>query len=480
MRDVAPFLTLSPSGRGEGEGTREQSISAYSSLTLPGKALPLPGNGRGSLRATEAGAGGRQGMWVSLRVGLANMAVPLLLAASAALAGGPGTTAMPFLKVGPGARPAAMGSAFAGLADDINALYWNPAGLANLFVPEFSVLHSQHILGTSYQSMGYAYPVPFVGTLAAAATVLDYGGVKRVNERPDGMFEETSGVFDPRDILLTVGWGTPIPGLDRVKAGVSAKSVIQQMSTRTMLGLGLSTGLLWDTPLSGLRFGMVGENLGVVAEEGGSALPIGLVTGASWQFLVGKNVRALAVADTRLAVDTTAVTGVGGEMVFLELLSGRVGWREGGTEGGLTWGAGLMHPIKLFGHEVMLKLDYNASSLGELGQAQRLEFSVRFGGVDRYQDLGSLRFSRKGDDPVLTWQGAGPAWHVFARRKDETEFRQLTDTPLLEPQFSLLGMPPGRYRFKIVNVDPNDPDYTGGESSELELNIMAEGTRQSR
>ena len=43
-----------------------------------------------------------------------------------------GTTAFAFTKIGVGARPVAMGGAFVGLADDITALYYNPAGLAGL------------------------------------------------------------------------------------------------------------------------------------------------------------------------------------------------------------------------------------------------------------------------------------------------------------------------------------------------------------
>ena len=37
------------------------------------------------------------------------------------------------------ARTAAMGNAFVGLADDVTALYWNPAGLAQLRYSEFAV-----------------------------------------------------------------------------------------------------------------------------------------------------------------------------------------------------------------------------------------------------------------------------------------------------------------------------------------------------
>ena len=51
-----------------------------------------------------------------------------------------GTAAAAFLKIDAGSRPMGMGGAFTGLADDINTLFWNPAGLASIQDQEFSAL----------------------------------------------------------------------------------------------------------------------------------------------------------------------------------------------------------------------------------------------------------------------------------------------------------------------------------------------------
>ncbi|MCB0302022.1 MAG: hypothetical protein KDE52_18315, partial [Calditrichaeota bacterium] len=40
-----------------------------------------------------------------------------------------GVTGMSFLKIGVGARAGGMGEAYAAVADDATATYWNPAGL---------------------------------------------------------------------------------------------------------------------------------------------------------------------------------------------------------------------------------------------------------------------------------------------------------------------------------------------------------------
>ena len=43
-----------------------------------------------------------------------------------------GTTAAKFLNVGIGSRANAMGGAFSSIANDATAMYWNPAGVANI------------------------------------------------------------------------------------------------------------------------------------------------------------------------------------------------------------------------------------------------------------------------------------------------------------------------------------------------------------
>ncbi len=67
--------------------------------------------------------------------------------------------------IGIGARPVAMGSAFAGLADDANSIYYNPAGLGLLKAREITGGESWLFLGLTDSSklfngfLGYVHPV---------------------------------------------------------------------------------------------------------------------------------------------------------------------------------------------------------------------------------------------------------------------------------------------------------------------------------
>src|SRR5512142_3359573 len=76
--------------------------------------------------------------WLGMAMGC--LCLPTL--ASAALISGTGTTAATFLKIGLGPRAVALGESYAGVADDVSAVYWNPAGLAELDGPEFTAMHT--------------------------------------------------------------------------------------------------------------------------------------------------------------------------------------------------------------------------------------------------------------------------------------------------------------------------------------------------
>ena len=69
-----------------------------------------------------------------------------------------GTTAAEFLLLGAGARGAALGGSFAALATDVTALYYNPAGLAQIARPAVMVSTLKYIADTRYTWAGIAFP----------------------------------------------------------------------------------------------------------------------------------------------------------------------------------------------------------------------------------------------------------------------------------------------------------------------------------
>src|SRR4051812_25663038 len=95
--------------------------------------------------------------------------------AATASAADPGTTSANFLKLGVGPRAVAMGEAQVGVADDVYATYWNPAGLAQLQNREAGFVQTQYIQDIQSQYLAYAHPHPTLGTLAGSFNYLNVG-----------------------------------------------------------------------------------------------------------------------------------------------------------------------------------------------------------------------------------------------------------------------------------------------------------------
>src|SRR5260221_3260862 len=69
-----------------------------------------------------------------------------------------GTSGNSLLKIAVGARPAAMGEAYLALSDDSSGYYWNPAGAAQITMPEVSLMHLAYFGDVNYETVGFAMP----------------------------------------------------------------------------------------------------------------------------------------------------------------------------------------------------------------------------------------------------------------------------------------------------------------------------------
>src|SRR5207245_6987374 len=70
-----------------------------------------------------------------------------------------GSPAGEFLLLGAGARGTALGGAFAALTTDVTALYYNPAGLAQMTRPSIMVSSYKYVADTRYSWVGFGLPL---------------------------------------------------------------------------------------------------------------------------------------------------------------------------------------------------------------------------------------------------------------------------------------------------------------------------------
>jgi len=143
------------------------------------------------------------------------------------------------LDFGMGARPLAMGGAFVGLADDVNALFFNPAGLAR--IQGLPILSSYEVRpGTA----SYGHLSAAISGLGFGIHYFDFGNIPETDE-----FGNIIGYFSYRDYFLIAGAGFPIlrnvPLLGEFNLGITAKHVeVRTLAPGRGSGTALDLGLL--------------------------------------------------------------------------------------------------------------------------------------------------------------------------------------------------------------------------------------------
>jgi long-subunit fatty acid transport protein len=186
-----------------------------------------------------------------------------------------GTTAAEFLLLHPTARGAALGNGLAALATDISAIYYNPAGLAQLDRPGIAASNMTYVADTRFNWVGFA--VPFSGgsrAIGLSATSFGFGDQRVYTEDdPDGESGETYGVNE-----VAIGLTLAQRFSDRFSAGVTAKFVNDQLADVTGSAFAVDFGTNFHANVGGraLRAGFVIQNLGTTLEHSGQGLDAGV------------------------------------------------------------------------------------------------------------------------------------------------------------------------------------------------------------
>ncbi len=295
-----------------------------------------------------------------------------------AQAADPGTTAANFLNVGIGPRAIAMGEAQVGLADDVYATYWNPAGLAQLETPEAGFTHNEYFQGISQQFAAYAHPTTKRGTFAGSFSFLNIGKFDGYDAAG-----QPNGQVGASDSALALSYALPLLRDRRMESdlsiGFTGKWIQERLDTVTASAYAMDSGLLfapgkkWGKTFEGLKLGLAARNLGTSMkfDEESFTLPRSLTAGMSWTGIWLGEAITLAV-DGQQPNDGPRTVGVGVELTTLQMLIVRGGYTTRGDVGnGLRAGAGLRFKT--------LQLDYAFAGLGVLGNAHRIGLTFRFG-----------------------------------------------------------------------------------------------------
>ncbi|MCS7082041.1 MAG: PorV/PorQ family protein [Bacteroidetes bacterium] len=314
-----------------------------------------------------------------------------------------GTTAAAFLEIGVGARAQGLGGAFVALANSAEALYWNPAGLAQLSAHEAFLTHSRWLAELTFDYLGVALRLDPWGTLGVSVTRLGMPEMLvRTEDRPEG----TGEWFGASDLAVGLSYGRPIT--DRFSIGFTVKYIEQRIWHTSAVGFAADLGTQFRTDFFGglvigasiTNFGtdmrLSGRDLRVFVDPdprqlgNNSRIPANLETEA-WSlpvhFQVGVATTALRTPFHRLSLAADAVypssnyqsLNGGLEYSFRDRLWLRLGYqnallRDG--EGGFSWGLGLLQPLPY--PRGRARIDYAYRAFGRLGAVHVLSLGVSF------------------------------------------------------------------------------------------------------
>jgi len=320
------------------------------------------------------------------------LSIALILAAwlpAAAIDDNAGTAGYSFLKIGVGARPAGMGGAYVGLADDYSALYYNPSGITGARLAESwdeggtpappvratYVAASYNSWISDFQSgfLALITPLSERTRLGAAIQYMSYGDLISTDLNGNRL-----GTFTASDMAFGLTGAVRLS--TNFSMGATGRLILESVEDSTSWGLAADLGLTYAFPDNRTQLGAAVTNLGAqmegLTESHKDELPVQLAVGASHKM---RGLPLIVAGDVTKASDDQIRFSLGTELVYFAPFFLRAGFSsrqsdiETGSDddnfAGFTGGFGVAVNA--------LRVDYAFGRLSELGTIHRVGLTAR-------------------------------------------------------------------------------------------------------
>jgi hypothetical protein len=283
-----------------------------------------------------------------------------------------------FLKIAVGARAAAMGGAFVGVADDAIAVYWNAAGIARVDQDksELSLNHASWPAELSFGQISYVFHVRRIpGAIAIHARSLSMDPmVETTAYRPDPTIG-TGRTFDAG--MMSVGLTYARSFTDKFSAGVTGNLISEGLAEFTQQTMAFDIGTLYDVGALGMRIGMSISNIGsqIAFIEREARLPSIFRVGMSAVPLQRVDQKLIGALEFSHPPDNSERLNLGAEYSFRKYLFLRGGYNFNHDSEGLAGGVGFHVPVSVAG---MADVDYAFTDMKDLGGAHRFSLTFMF------------------------------------------------------------------------------------------------------
>lgn len=312
-----------------------------------------------------------------------------------------GSTAAPFLSIGIGPRAVGMGGAFTATANDITALYWNPAGVSRMGGSAAYFSHTKWFADINFNYAAAMLTLGDWGTVGGSVTILDYGETEITTvKEPDG----TGAKYGAKDLAMGLHYAMNLT--DRFSIGGTVKYVQQSIWNTSASTVAFDLGVLFLSEIYGLRIGATISNFGGDMTMDGKdlyvlydidpgifgnndqilaklktdpyPLPLTFKVGAAMDVINSSDLKFTLGVDALHPSDNSESINVGGEIVYKNLIALRGGYKSlflDNAEEGLTLGVGLNYDIA---PNLGLSVDYAYQDFGLLKNTQFFSLGIKF------------------------------------------------------------------------------------------------------
>jgi hypothetical protein len=308
-----------------------------------------------------------------------------------------GASGSVFTKLWIGARASGMAGAYSALANDVTALYWNPAGIATLPGINVGASYTSWFAGVTENFIAATLPVSERYRAGFALTVVDYGSLQKSTIQQDA----NAGIYNANDLSFAATIAGSLT--DRFSFGATAKFLRSSILDMSADGIAFDAGSLYLTDFYHMTISMDLSNLGADRNFSGNSLdfiannpninavrdslagalntgnfPLPLIfrIGLASDLLQGKveNQKLNMDFDFSTHSDGPEQYNLGAEYIWNDMAAFRAGYAFNQDQLGLGVGAGFHFKTENFSGIV----DYSYNTTKSLGGINRISISATF------------------------------------------------------------------------------------------------------
>ncbi len=237
-----------------------------------------------------------------------------------------------------GARPMALADTFTGIANDINTISVNPAGLKSLTSLQCSVMYMKYPFDISFGNIAVGTPLSRVkdkGVIGGSITSFYLPGFEHYNRTGNKTDKELSA----NDFIFTLGYAMNLlKTKESLFAGMNIKLINSRLVDDTKNTLGMDLGVLFkmnvrsfskDNTKNNLGLGISMQNIGSGVKYGSknTSLPRNVRIGVGYNAYKEIQHNVIIGLDVNLPNDNHPIMSTGIEYSYIQILYLRLGYK---------------------------------------------------------------------------------------------------------------------------------------------------------